>query len=163
MSGTCSFSVARFTSDTPGRDSIRLFKGLNSLSACTVVTRNPQCRSYWYTSLKALNISGTVRFARLLTAVKHIFDSTSGRMGFYSQKRCHMWGRLPCATLSILQGSSIDPWPLHSDFSEWYWLSVLQCSWTIPSTKLQHPGISLDSSWYGWCESPTCIPYLKDS
>ena len=44
MSGTYSFAAAKFTSGTPDRDSIRIFKDLNLTSACTVVMWNPKCR-----------------------------------------------------------------------------------------------------------------------
>ena len=50
------------------------------------------------------------------------FSSKPGRMVFYSQKICCMWGILPCATLSILQGYELNPLPLHTDFSEWSWI-----------------------------------------
>ena len=44
MTGIYSFSADRFICGPPGRDSIRIFRGPNLPSACTVVMHIPRCR-----------------------------------------------------------------------------------------------------------------------
>ena len=44
MSGTCLFAATRFISAPPGRYPIRLFRGSNLPSVCTVMMRKPWCR-----------------------------------------------------------------------------------------------------------------------
>ena len=70
-----------------------------------------------------MNTSGTVRFARQLTAVKDIFLLMSERMESCSQKVSHV-RTPPCVDLLTLPGFLIYPWPLHSVFSKRFWLSI---------------------------------------
>ena len=149
ISGTCSFAAARFNSGLPVRDSIRIFKGLSSPSACNVVMRKPRCRYYMYTSLKALYISRIMLFMRWLKNVKYIFWINALNTGIlFTKKMLHVRNTSVC---SFMSSTEIFTWSLATTFgflqvilsfivaiylSYTFWETSTSLSWTITGNLL---------------------------
>ena len=132
ISGTSSFYAARCFSDPTGRDSIRLFRGMKSTFVCTVLMQNKQCMWYCYTSLKALNISGTVQISRWLTSVKYVFWLNFRKTGILFTK--NMLHVRKTSLYNFINPKGIFTWSLATTFGFFWVVFPLSSAMLFPHT-----------------------------